>query len=129
MTEESWWAKMRQALANLPEPRPVVAREKVVAAGEPVSLPGHLARLIRDMPQPRETDPVRIEMGVIAHTWLQTSAKPEPPRPGPVGSLLGLPIVVSDGLPSRTVRVISRAGEVTHEWTMPVFRSDPPGPG
>lgn len=127
--EPNWWAKMRRALANLPEPQPVVARETVAPASEPLNF-GHLADLLKLLPPPpNDNDPRTIEVGSDALAYLRAISFSRPPDPyqvlPPGGVMFGIPVVLNEALDARTMRVISHGGEVTHEWTTPAFRSDP----
>lgn len=46
------------------------------------------------------------------------SAEPEPPRTGEIGSLLSLPIVIDDTLPSGRVELRDRGGNATRAWRL-----------
>lgn len=84
---------------------------------------GHLADIIKSLPLPKPTDPVRVDVGGEALAYLRSSSFSRPPGPcetlPPYGVMFGIPVVLNEALDPRMVRVVSRGGEVTHEWEMP----------
>lgn len=77
-----------------------------------------IAEIYRTIPQPRDDDMVRIEVGERVMDSLRVKAGLPYGFLPPI-LIQGIPVVVQPDLDPRTVRVISRAGEVLNEWETP----------